>query len=519
MDVSPPAGNESALVKTKIVATVGPACWSPEGLRSLVLAGVDVFRLNFAHGEHAKLAEVVAEVRRISADLDRPVALLGDLSGPKIRLGELPEGGLQCDLGETFRFAREENPDDERTLTCTYEPLLDDLQVGDRVLLADGTVAMRVTSVKEEQGIPSVVECSVEQPGLIRSKQGINLPGVTLSTPSLTDKDRDDLAFAVRQGLDYVGLSFVRRATDITELRSAIADTSRPPAAPRSSRRSKNWRPSRTWRQIVAETDAVMVARGDLGVEADIARVPVLQKRIIRLCNHHRVPVITATQMLDSMQESERPTRAEATDVANAVLDGSDAVMLSGETAIGKHPRGAVRMMSRIAVEAESDPDFHAAGLREGRGRRPPPRPPDHRGRHRGQRRRGGAAGGEADRRRHPQRQKRLGGLREAVPDPDPRPHRSGRRGPADGAVLRRHPRPHRRRRRRAPRSAGLRRQVGPRTRRPARRRPHRAGRHLQVERQGARPDAGAPGERKIPSREPASGTGSGSAMPYDSVS
>ncbi|NNJ25823.1 pyruvate kinase [Alienimonas chondri] len=363
MDVSPPTGNESALVKTKIVATVGPACWSPEGLRSLVLAGVDVFRLNFAHGEHSKLAEVVAEVRRISADLDRPVALLGDLSGPKIRLGELPEGGLQCDAGETFRFAREPNADDPRTLTCTYEPLLDDLRIGDRVLLADGTVAMRVTSVKEDGGLPVLVECTVEQPGLIRSKQGINLPGVSLSTPSLTEKDRDDLAFAVRQGLDYVGLSFVRRATDITELRSAI-EAHESNHAPQIVAKIEKLEAVADLERIVAETDAVMVARGDLGVEADIARVPVLQKRIIRLCNHHRVPVITATQMLDSMQESERPTRAEATDVANAVLDGSDAVMLSGETAIGLHPRGTVRMMSRIAVEAESDPDFHAAGLR-----------------------------------------------------------------------------------------------------------------------------------------------------------
>ncbi|MFH5802875.1 pyruvate kinase [Alienimonas sp. DA493] len=363
MDVAPPTGNEAALVKTKIVATVGPACWSPEGLRSLVLAGVDVFRLNFAHGEHSRLAEVVAEVRRISADLERPVALLGDLSGPKIRLGELPDEGLECGLGETFKFAREPVETDPRTLTCTYEPLLDDLRVGDRVLLADGTVAMRVTSVKEDGGMPVLVECTVEQPGLIRSKQGINLPGVSLSTPSLTEKDREDLAFAVRQGLDYVGLSFVRRATDITELRSAIAEHGAN-CPPQIVAKIEKLEAVAELEKIVAETDAVMVARGDLGVEADIARVPVLQKRIIRLCNHHRVPVITATQMLDSMQESERPTRAEATDVANAVLDGSDAVMLSGETAIGAHPRGAVRMMSRIAVEAESDPHFHAAGLR-----------------------------------------------------------------------------------------------------------------------------------------------------------
>ena len=364
MDVAPPAGNEAALVKTKIVATVGPACWSPEGLRSLITAGVDVFRLNFAHGEHARLAEVVAEVRRISADLDRPVALLGDLSGPKIRLGELPDGGIECGLGETFTFARGEDPNDPRALTCSYEPLLDDLQVGDRVLLADGTVAMRVVGVEADGGRPARAVCEVEQPGLIRTRQGINLPGVALSTPSLTDKDRDDLAFAVRQGLDYVGLSFVRKATDITELRAAIAEHGAN-CPPQIVAKIEKLEAVADLERIVGEADAVMVARGDLGVEADIARVPVLQKRIIRLCNRLRVPVITATQMLDSMQASERPTRAEATDVANAVLDGSDAVMLSGETAIGAHPRGAVRMMSRIVVEAESDPAFRAAGLRE----------------------------------------------------------------------------------------------------------------------------------------------------------
>ena len=371
MDVTPApdraAESEAALVKTKIVATVGPACWDPDGLRSLVTAGVDVFRLNFAHGEHDRLADVVAEVRRISADLDKPVALLGDLSGPKIRLGELPDGGVQCGPGETFAFARGEAAysAEARALSCTYESLLDDLRVGDRVLLADGTVAMRVTRIEGgDGGTAARALCVVEQPGLIRSKQGINLPGVTLSTPSLTEKDRDDLAFAVRQGLDYVGLSFVRRAKDITDLRAAI-DAHESHAPPQIVAKIEKLEAVADLENIVAEADAVMVARGDLGVEADIARVPVLQKRIIRLCNKHRVPVITATQMLDSMQQSERPTRAEATDVANAVLDGSDAVMLSGETAIGVHPRGAVRMMSRIAVEAESDPDFHIAGLRE----------------------------------------------------------------------------------------------------------------------------------------------------------
>ena len=360
-----PRGSEPPLVKTKIVATVGPACWDPDGLAGLVEAGVDVFRLNFAHGEHDRLADVVSEVRAISRRLQRPIALLGDLSGPKIRLGELPADGLTCEAGASFTFAREPDPADDHVLTCSYEPLLDDLRPGDRVLLADGTVAMRVGRVEAgEDGRPARAICTVEEPGLIRTRQGINLPGVALSTPSLTEKDHEDLAFACRQSLDYVGLSFVRRAQDVRELRAAI-DGHGANCPPQIVAKIEKLEAVDDLPEIVKEADAVMVARGDLGVEADIARVPVLQKRIIRLCNRHRVPVITATQMLDSMQASERPTRAEVTDVANAVLDGSDAVMLSGETAIGRHPLDVVRMMSRIAVEAERDPDFHTAGLRQ----------------------------------------------------------------------------------------------------------------------------------------------------------
>ncbi|MCL4117446.1 UNVERIFIED_CONTAM: hypothetical protein GTU68_010685 [Idotea baltica] len=317
-------------------------------LQNLVEAGVDLFRLNFAHGAHEWLAGVVKSVREISVELDRPVGLLGDLSGPKIRLGKLPEGGIQMDLGQQCEFVREAVEGEPFKLTCTYSMLINDLNIGDRVLLADGTVAVRVIEKFRDS-----VKCLVEQPGLLRSKQGINLPGTALSTPSLTAKDRSDLAWAIEQQIDYVGLSFVRSADDIELLRSVIAESGTK-TPPQIVAKIEKREAIEDLERILDHTDAVMVARGDLGVEVDITRVPVLQKHIIDMCNKHRIPVITATQMLDSMQANDLPTRAEASDVANAILDGSDAVMLSGETAIGVHPIKVVSMMSRIAQEAEA---------------------------------------------------------------------------------------------------------------------------------------------------------------------
>jgi pyruvate kinase len=345
----PPAGERLTYVKTKIIATVGPACESYERLRELVFAGVDVFRLNFAHGTHAWLDTIIVAIRHVSRDLKRPIGILGDLAGPKIRLEEIAGGLISCREGETFEFARQAEPALPHRLTSTYEKLVDELQVGDRVLLADGTVGMRVAEKREAEG---VVECVVEQPGEIRSRQGINLPGVVLSTPSLTDKDRDDLAWAVANEIDYVGLSFVRSAADLHLLRAAIQEHN-PRNPPQIIAKIEKVEAVNDLDGILELSDAVMVARGDLGVEVDIAHVPGLQKRIIRLCNQQRIPVITATQMLDSMQRNSRPTRAEASDVANAVLDGSDAVMLSGETAIGLYPVESVSMMSRLAHEAE----------------------------------------------------------------------------------------------------------------------------------------------------------------------
>lgn len=345
-----PVYRENPPARTKIIATVGPACEGLKALRALILRGVDIFRLNFAHGTHEWLSQIVADIRKLSEELDRPIGLLADLSGPKIRLGQLPDDQLLCVDGAVFTFIRDREPENEFELTCTYHPLVDDLAAGDQILLADGTVGMRVLETNPQAGWAT---CVVDAGGTIRSRQGVNLPGVALSTPSLTDKDRQDLKWAIENEIDFIGLSFVRSVDDVRLLRSCIEayDSATPPMI--VSKIEKGEAVDQL-EAIIDESDAIMVARGDLGVEVDIVTVPAIQKRIIRLCNQKRVPVITATQMLDSMQQQERPTRAETSDVANAVLDGTDAVMLSGESAIGKYPRESVTMMSRIVREAES---------------------------------------------------------------------------------------------------------------------------------------------------------------------
>jgi pyruvate kinase len=262
---------ETRLVKSKIIATVGPACADKEMLRDLVKAGVDLFRLNFAHGAHEWLAVVVKHVREISAELERPVGLLGDLSGPKIRLGKLPDEGIHLDMGQQCEFVREAVHGEPLKFTCTYPQLINDVSIGDRVLLADGTVALRVIDKSHDS-----VKCQVEQPGLLRSKQGVNLPGTVLTTPSLTDKDRHDLAWAIEHELDFVGLSFVRSADDIKLLRSVI-DASGTRTPPQIIAKIEKREAIDDLERILDLTDGVMVARGDLGVEIDITRVPVLQ--------------------------------------------------------------------------------------------------------------------------------------------------------------------------------------------------------------------------------------------------
>ncbi len=332
-------------VRTKIVATVGPASRAPETLQKLMEAGVDVFRLNFSHGTHDEHAETLRSIRSVAHDSGRLVAVLQDLGGPKVRLGTIPGDEVECRLGETFRLVAERSSDDPHELTCTIPELPQDLRPGASVLFADGTVAMRVEQVDGKGA-----DLRVTLPGRLRSKQGINVPDVPLSLQALTEKDKHDLEWTAKHEVEYVGLSFVQRPADLVALREEL---DRRHCRARIVAKIEKPLAVENLDQILPETDAVMVARGDLGVEMDVAQVPAIQKRIIRACHRARIPVITATQMLNSMETSNRPTRAEASDVFNAVLDGSDAVMLSGETAVGSYPVEAVVTMSRIAAEAE----------------------------------------------------------------------------------------------------------------------------------------------------------------------
>jgi pyruvate kinase len=332
--------------KTKIVATVGPASESVERLEAMIRAGVDVFRLNLAHGHYEWLERIIRKIQQTSARVDRPVALLADLGGPKIRLGQIPGGQIACETGQRFRFVTASAATDSPgELTSTYESLVAELKAGDLVLLADGTVSMSV-----EDKTADAATCVVVQPGEIRSGGGINLPGVELAVPALTDKDRRDLEWVATQPVDFIGLSFVRRAGDVAELR---AELTRLKSDAQIVAKIEKPQALDSIEEIIRASDAIMVARGDLGVEIDVARIAAVQKDIIRRCHAARVPVITATQMLESMRSSRLPTRAEATDVANAILDGSDALMLSAETAIGQYPVESAAMMSRIALQTE----------------------------------------------------------------------------------------------------------------------------------------------------------------------
>ncbi len=331
--------------RTKIIATIGPACQSPEKLTELVLAGADVFRLNMAHASREQHLETLAMIRQISRELKQPIAVLADLAGPKIRLGVLPGDMLECETGAEFRFVRGQQSDDSHDLVTTYEPLVDELEVGNTVMLADGTVGMKV--VKKGANFAC---CHVTQPGVIRSRQGLNLPGVKLSAPAMDDEDRQNAIWAAENQIDFVGLSFVRQASDVHGLKELLRSRG---SAARVIAKIEKPEAIEQLDAIVNEADAIMVARGDLGVEINVAQMPVVQKQIVAVCTEHQKPVIIATQMLDSMQHSRRPTRAEVTDVANAILDGGDACMLSGETAIGEYPREAVQMMNEVAQATE----------------------------------------------------------------------------------------------------------------------------------------------------------------------
>ncbi|MHB1222841.1 MAG: pyruvate kinase [Gemmatimonadaceae bacterium] len=328
--------------RTKIVCTLGPASSSPEAIRSLIEAGLDVARINFSHGTHEQHASTIAIVRAIALELGRPVAVLGDLQGPRIRIGDLP-APLMLQQGQDLVLCTEgeEGPGE---VPVTY-PLAADVHVGDRILVNDGLIELVVLDVAAPRVVARVVHG-----GQMGSHKGMNLPGVHVSAPSITEKDHADIAFAIEQDVDYLALSFVRRADDIAELRAMLPKGLLIVAKIEKDNALENID------EILQATDAVMVARGDLGVELPFEQVPYAQKRIIQLAMHAGRPVITATQMLESMVTHPRPTRAEASDVANAILDGTDAVMLSAETAAGAFPRLAVQAMRRIITEIEQHP-------------------------------------------------------------------------------------------------------------------------------------------------------------------
>jgi pyruvate kinase len=336
--------------RAKIVGTIGPACEDEATLRSLIEAGLNVARLNFSHGTHDDHAQICERIRRLSRELSQPITIMQDLQGPKIRTGEIQNGQVLLENGQKLNLTVDPIVGDAHTVSVDFPELTEVVESGGRILLDDGNLELLITKVQ-----PDHVETQVVLGGILKPHKGVNLPGAHIRTPGLTEKDEDDLRFGLQLGIDVVAVSFVRAAEDIERVRQAIYTI-----APNSRDIpiiAKLERPEAidNLHEIVHTADGLMVARGDLGVEMSPEAVPIAQKKIIESANRHSKIVITATQMLDSMIHNPRPTRAEASDVANAIFDGTDAVMLSGETASGKYPIQAVEMMNAIACQAESN--------------------------------------------------------------------------------------------------------------------------------------------------------------------
>ncbi len=341
--------------RTKIVATIGPACRDEETLRAMIRAGMDVARINLSHGTHAEHARDIATIRRLSAEAGIPVAIMADLQGPKLRIGKIDPEPLALKEGD--RVILSSSPDRVDAVPLPHPELISGVRPGTRLLLDDGEIELKV----EEKGNDSLV-CRVIAGGPLYSHKGIAAPGGASLIPALTEKDKVDVRFALEQKVDYLALSFVRSQADIEKLRALVGEVSGDSNKVAIVAKIEKKEALENFDKILEKSDAVMVARGDLGVEISVQEVPLQQKRIIHRCNRAGIPVITATQMLQSMISSPRPTRAEASDVANAILDGTDAVMLSGETAVGHYPVEAVRMMEKIAriIEPELRPRMPA---------------------------------------------------------------------------------------------------------------------------------------------------------------
>ena len=345
-DMDKQAGINHSIKKTKIVATVGPACSTYEKLLELVIAGVNVFRLNFSHGSYEDKSTIISHIREINRTQPFNIAILGDLQGPKLRVGDLENGKIELKDGSGFIFTTDKIIGNTEKIYVSYPNLAQDVKVGERIFLDDGKMELKAEEILNDKEI----RVSVTLGGILTPKKGVNLPDSALTMPSLTEKDLADLDFIIENELDWVALSFVRKANDIIDLKKRIKDKNS-----KIKVISKIEMPEalKNIRDIIVESDGVMVARGDLGVEVPVEQVPMIQKEIIRRCMRRAKPVIVATQMMESMMERTKPNRSEVTDVANAVLEGADAVMLSGETAMGDYPKLVVEMMSKIILEVE----------------------------------------------------------------------------------------------------------------------------------------------------------------------
>lgn len=332
--------------RTKIICTIGPASRSVSKLKQLIHTGMDVARINFSHGTWEEHGEVISRIRKVSQEMDKPIAILGDLQGPKIRVGKIAGDKIVLKKGHLLELTTRNVLGNENLIPTDFKNLCKEVTPGEIILLNEGMIRLQVLSLTQNS-----VHCKVVEGGLLLSRKGINLPGIPVDIPSLTEKDKKDLEFCMHSKVDYIALSFVRRAEDIINIKRIInkAKADIPVIA-----KLEKPQAIENLDAILEVTDGVMVARGDLGVEMSIADVPVIQKDIIRRANQKRIPVITATQMLETMTENPRPTRAEASDVANAIFDGTDAVMLSGETATGKYPVETVAMMVQIINSAEA---------------------------------------------------------------------------------------------------------------------------------------------------------------------
>ena len=332
--------------RTKIVATIGPASEDENILKEMILSGVNVCRLNFSHGSHEFYGKVIKRIRKISEELQENVAILADLQGPKLRIGEIEGDEFELNEGAELKFTTKECLGSKECVYMTYERFPEDVNVGEKILLDDGKLMLEVTNTNGRDEVVGKVIYG----GVLSSKKGVNLPNTKISLPSLTKKDHEDLNFALSQEVDWIGLSFVRTAKDITELKHIISNQK---SHARVVAKIEKPEAIDDIDEIIKQTDAIMVARGDLGVEIPLQNVPLIQKMIIKKCMSNAKPVIVATQMMESMITSSSPTRAEVNDVANAVLDGADAVMLSGETSVGKYPIKVIETIKKIVDEIE----------------------------------------------------------------------------------------------------------------------------------------------------------------------